>query len=133
MCMYVCMCDAPNEADKFPKSADGSFEASKGFPTHVTSPLMPPKPPRTEVRLYSWCRKEVCMHICLLKQSHRKDREVAAPHPNHEKTMTSLSYSRQKSEGKDQQYSTNTEHSKSETNQLVHGDQYTTNIYIYRK
>ena len=122
-------CDAPNEADKFPKSADGSFEASKGFPTHVTSLLMPPKPPRTEVRLYSWRRKEVCMHIRLLKQIHRKDKEVAAPHPNNKKTMTSLSYSHQKSEGKDQQYSTNTEHSKSETNQLVHGDQYTTNIY----
>ena len=26
-------CDAPNEADRFPRSADGSFKASEGFPT----------------------------------------------------------------------------------------------------
>ena len=77
------------------------------------------------------------MHIRILKplttrkeeESHRKDGEITAPHPNHKKTMTSLSYSRQKSEGKDQQCSVNTEHSKSETNQLVHVYQYTTNIY----
>ena len=98
-------CDAPNEADKFSRSADGSFEASKGFPTPVTSPLRPPKPPRTEVRQYSWCnstRKEACMHIRILKplktkkeeERHRKDGEVTAPHPNHEKTMTSFSYYR---------------------------------------
>ena len=57
-------------ADRFPRSADGSFEASKGVPTPVTSPLRPPKPPRTEVRQYSWrnsARKEVCMHIRTLK------------------------------------------------------------------
>ena len=62
-------CDAPNEADRFPRSADGSFKASTGFPTPVTS-LRPPKPPRTEVRQYSWhnsTRKEVCMHIRTLK------------------------------------------------------------------
>ena len=132
-------CDAPNEADKFPRSADGSFEASKGFPTPVTSPLRPPKPPRTEVRQYSWrnsTRKEVCMHIRILKplktkkeeENHRKDGEVTAPHPIHEKTMTSLSYYHQKSEGEDQQCSVNTERSKSETNQLVHIYQYKTNI-----
>ena len=43
--------------------------------------------------------------------------------------MTSLSYSRQKSERKDQQCSVNTECSKLETTQLVHVYQYTTNIY----
>ena len=120
----------------FPRSADGSLEASKGFLTPVTS-LMPPKPPRTEVRQYSWRRKEVCMLIRILnplttrkeEESNRKDGEITAPHPNHEKTMTSLSLSRQKSEGKEQQCSINTDRSKSETIQLVHVYQYTTNIY----
>ena len=77
------------------------------------------------------------MHICIQKplttrkeeENHRKDGEVTAPHLIHEKTMTSLSYSRQKSEGKDQQCSVNTERIKSETTQLVHVYQYTTNIY----
>ena len=130
-------CDVPNKADKFPRSANGSLEASKGFPTPVTSPLMPPKPPRTEVRQYAWRRKEVCMHIRLLKpletkkqeENHQKDGEVTTPHLIHEKTMTSLSLSRQKSEGKEQQCSVNTERIKSETTQLVHVYQYTTNIY----
>ena len=131
-------CDVPNKADKFHRSADGSLEASKGFPTPVTSPLMPPKPPRTEVRQYPWRRKEVCMHIRILKpmetkkeeENHRKDGEVTAPHFIHERTMTSLSLSRQKSKGKEQQCSVNTERIKSETTQLVHVYQYTTNIYI---
>ena len=68
-----------NEADRFPRSADGSFKASKGFPTPVTSPLRPPKPPRTEVRQYSWrnsTRKEVCMYIRMLKPlKTRKEKE----------------------------------------------------------
>ena len=72
-------CDAPNEADRFPRSADGSFKASKGFPTPVTSPLRPPKPPRTEVRQYSWrnsTRKEVCMYIRIQKPlKTRKEKE----------------------------------------------------------
>ena len=38
-------CDAQNKADKSHRSADGSLGASKGFPTPVTSPLMPPKHP----------------------------------------------------------------------------------------
>ena len=131
-------CDVPNKAGKFPRSANRSMEASKGFPTLVTSPLMPPKPPRTEVRQYAWRRKEVCMHIRILKpletkkeeENHRKDGEVTAPHLIHEKTMTSLSLSRQKSEGKKQQCSVNTERIKSETTQLVPVYQYTTNIHI---
>ena len=72
-------CDAPNEADRFPRSADGSFKASEGLPTPMTSPLWPPKPPRTEVRQYSWqnfTRKEVCMHIRTLKPlKTRKEKE----------------------------------------------------------
>ena len=113
------------------------MKASKGFPTQVTSPLMPPKPHRTKVRQHLWRRNELCMHIRLLKpletkkeeENHRKDGEVTAPHLIHEKTMTSLSLSRQKSEGQEQQCSVNTERSKSETNQLVHVYPYTTNIY----
>ena len=72
-------CDAPKSADRFPRSADGSFKASKGFPTPVTSPLRPPKPLRTEVRQYSWrnsTRKEVCMYIRMLKPLEiRKEKE----------------------------------------------------------
>ena len=71
-------CDAPNEADKFPRSADGSWEASKGFPTPVISPLRPPKPLRTELRQYSWrnsTRKEVFMHIRILKPLTSKKEE----------------------------------------------------------
>ena len=72
-------CNAPNEADRFPTSADGSFKSSEGFPTPVTSPLRPPKPSRTEVRQYSWrnsARKEVCMHIRMLKPLEiRKEKE----------------------------------------------------------
>ena len=131
------VCDVPNKADKFPRSANGSLEVSKGFPTPVTSALMPPKPLRTEVRQYSWRRKEVCMHILILKpletkkeeENQRKDGEVTALHLIHEKTMTSLSLSRQKSEGQEQQCSVNTERIKSENSHLVHVYQYTTNIY----
>ena len=71
-------CDAPNEADRFPRSADGSCKASEGFPTPVTSPLRPPKPPRTEIRLYSWqnfARKEVCMYIRILEPSKTSEEE----------------------------------------------------------
>ena len=45
----------------------------------MTSPLRPPKPPRTEVRQYSWrnsTRKEVCMYIRMLKPlENRKEKE----------------------------------------------------------
>ena len=59
--------DVPNKAEKFHRSADGSLGASKGFPTPLTSSLMPPKPRKTEVRQHSWRRNEVCIHIRLLK------------------------------------------------------------------
>ena len=57
---------------------------------------------------------------------------IKSPSHNRGKTMTSLSYSRQKSEGEDQQCSVNTERSKSKTNQLVHIYQYKTNIYMLK-
>ena len=57
---------------------------------------------------------------------------IKSPSHNRGKTMTSLSYSHQKSEGEDQQCSANTERSKSETNQLVHIYQYKTNIYTLK-
>ena len=75
---YYYYCDAPNEADKIPRSADGSCKVSEGFPTPVTSPLRPPKPPRTERRQYSWrnsARKEVCMHIPILEPSKTSEEE----------------------------------------------------------
>ena len=62
----------------------------------------------------------------------QQDFVIKCPSQNRGKTMTSLLYSRQKSEGEDQQCSVirnNTERSKSETNQLVHVSQYTNNIY----
>ena len=58
------------EIYKFPTSADRSCKAAEDFPTPVTSPLRPPKPPRTERRQYSGrnsARKEVCMYIRILK------------------------------------------------------------------
>ena len=52
--------------------------------------------------------------------------------PNRGKTMTSLSLSRQKSEGKEQQCSIHTDRSKSETNQFIPIYQYKTNIYTLK-
>ena len=57
---------------------------------------------------------------------------IKSPSPHRGKTMTSLFYSRQKSEGKDQQCSINTERSKSETNQFIPIYQYKTNIYTLK-
>ena len=37
-------CDAPKSADRFPRSSDGSFKASEGFPTPVASPPRTPTP-----------------------------------------------------------------------------------------
>ena len=130
-------CDVPNKDEKLPRSADGSLGASKGFPTPLTSPLMPPKPPRTNVRQHSWRRNEVCMHIRLLKpletqkeeENHRKGGEVTAPHLIYEKTMTSLSLSRQKSEGENQQDSVYTDRKKSETDQIIPVYQFKTSMY----
>ena len=54
-------CDVPNKDEKLPRSAYGSLGASKGFLTPLTSPLMPPKPPRMKVRQHAWRRNEVCI------------------------------------------------------------------------
>ena len=140
-------CDVPNKDEKLPRSADGSFGASKGFPTPLTSSLMPPKPPRTKVREYAWRRNEICMLIRLLKPSeikiekenHREGGEVTAPHlsyekamtslSRYEKAMTSLSLSRQKPEGENQQYSGYTNHRKLGTDQIIPIYQCKTSMY----
>ena len=51
----------------------------------MTSPLRPPKPPRTEVRQYSWrnfARKEVCFYIRTLEPSKtsKEEAEVKSRH-----------------------------------------------------
>ena len=51
---YDVVCNSPNETDRFPEFFDGVSKSSEGLPTPETSPLRPPKPPRTEVRQYSW-------------------------------------------------------------------------------
>ena len=94
-------CDAPKSADRFPRSADGSFKASEGFPTPVTSPLRPPTPPAAQMKQYSWRiydRKEVCFYIRTLEPSktskeegklkgkHLRIFECKAPHPSREKS-----------------------------------------------
>ena len=92
--------NAPNEADRFPRSADGCSKSSEGLPTPEKSPLRPPKPPRTEVRKYSWrnsTKKEVCMHIGKLKpfKSRMEKEELKFKHPgstncrNHSDVMVS--------------------------------------------
>ena len=84
---YYMYCDVPNKGKKLPRSADGPLGVSKGFPTPLTSSLMPPKPPRTKVREDAWRKNEICMFIRLLKPSeskkkkenHREGGEVRTP------------------------------------------------------
>ena len=98
---------------------------------------MPPKSLRTKVRQYAWRRNEVCMHIRLLKpletkkekENHRKVGEVTAPHLIYDKTMMSLSLSRQKAEGENQQDSVYTDRRKSETDQIIPIYQCKTSMY----
>ena len=76
------------------------------------------------------------MHIRLLKpletkkeeENHRKGGEVTAPHLIYEKTMTSLSLSRQKSEGKDQQDSAYIDRRNSEADRIIPIYQYKTSV-----
>ena len=51
------------------------WEHPRGFPTPLTSSLMPPKPPRTKVREYAWRRNEICMLIRLLKAIRKTKKE----------------------------------------------------------
>ena len=140
-------CDVPNKGEKLPRSADGSLGASKGFPTPLTSSLMPPKPPRTKVREYAWRRNEICMLIRLLKPSeikkekenHREGGEVTAPHlsyekamtslSRYEKAMTSLSHSRQKAEGGNRRDSFYIHRRKLVTDKIIPIYQYKTSMY----
>ena len=77
------------------------------------------------------------MHIRLLKpletkkeeENHRKGGEFTAPHLIYENTMTSLSLSRQKLEGENQQDSGYTNRRKSETDQIIPIYQCKTNMY----
>ena len=77
------------------------------------------------------------MHIRLLKppetkkkeENHRKGGEVTAPHLIYENIMTSLSLSRQKSEGENQQDSVYNNRRKSETDQIIPIYQCKTSMY----
>ena len=77
------------------------------------------------------------MYIRLLKpletkkeeENHQKGGEVTAPHLIYENTMTSLSLSRQKSEGENQQDSGYTDRRKSETDQIIPIYQCKTSMY----
>ena len=62
-------CYAPEEIYKSNKLANVFYNSSEGLSTPVTSSLMPPKPARTERRLYSWRnsgKREVCMYVRIL-------------------------------------------------------------------
>ena len=62
-------CNGPEEIYKSHTLANVFYNSSEGFSTPVTSPLMPPKPARTERKHYSWrnsSKREICMCICIL-------------------------------------------------------------------
>ena len=62
-------CNAPEEIYKSPTLSNVFYKSSEGFSTPVTSPLMPPKPARTERKHYSWRnsnKREICMSIRIL-------------------------------------------------------------------
>ena len=62
-------CYAPEEIYRSHKFANVVYNSSEGLSTPVTSPLMPPKPARTERRNYSWRnsgKREVCMYVRIL-------------------------------------------------------------------
>ena len=62
-------CNAPEEIYKSPTLANVLYKSSMGLSTPVTSPLMPPKPARTERKHYSGqnsSKREICMIIRVL-------------------------------------------------------------------
>ena len=62
-------CNAPEEIYKSHTLANVFYKSSESFSTPVTSPLMPPKPARTERKHYSWrnsSKREICMNIRVL-------------------------------------------------------------------
>ena len=62
-------CNAPEEIYKSHTLANVFYNSSECFSTPVTSPLMPPKPARTERKHYSWqnsSKREICMCIRIL-------------------------------------------------------------------
>ena len=66
--VHAC-CNAPEEIYKSHTLANVFYKSSEGFSTPVTSPLMPPKPARTERKHYSWrnsSKREICMYIRVL-------------------------------------------------------------------
>ena len=109
------------------------FVGSGKQTNHVSLPLPQQAPLVSRAHLLSIARKvEKSERI---KSKVQQEFVIKCPSQNSGKTMTSLSYSRQKSEGEDQQCSVirnDAERSKSETNQLVHVYQYTTNIYTLK-
>ena len=65
----VTYCNAPGEIYKSHTLSNVFYNSSEGFSTPVTSPLMPPKPARTERKHYSWrnsSKREICMCIRIL-------------------------------------------------------------------
>ena len=123
-----------------PRSADVSLRASKGFPTPLTSSLMPPKPPRTKVREDTWRKNEICMSIRLLKPSeskkkkenHREGGEVRSPHLRYVEAMTSLSLSRQEAEGGNQRDFYYKYHEESGTDGFASIYQYKTSMHLVK-
>ena len=116
-----------------------SLRASKGFPTPLTSSLMPPKPPRTKVK-DTWRKNEICMSIRLLKPSGSKKKkendheggEVRPPPLRYVEAMTSLSLSRQKAEGGNQQDFSYKYPKKSGTDVLASIYQYKTSMHLVK-
>ena len=99
-------CYAPEEIYKSNKLANVFYNSSEGSSTPVTSPLMPPKPARTERRNYSWRnsgKRELCMYVRILdplefRNNYKKESvdKFIAECSKGEKDVTSSSHSNRK-------------------------------------